>query len=641
MKHQQEILEKKFKTNKSSYELVIRIFENIAKSNKNYIPKIRNKADHESVLKVPGITYYKKDNSFQKLSARYQIDWSLELGYAAFIFLEKYFKLTFPKKIEDYEEYLINLREVHQTKTKCHGNINLVFAYAIRSSMIVANYRFGSKFNKILIGLIKDKLSEYEFEILHDLKYCIPNIKLTNKEIHLILQYLKSQKRLDLSTLNSFELYLQNNQSQLQSALNYFSNKDYPDILAYIYTIRYSKSDKSLFTERKHRKARLFTISRIKFNHLEDVDKAITIALGNVKSNKIMCLRILKNVLESEMSSNEHSEICYQNLKDILLSSEEDKSEVFDWILRMNNERIPMLLLDLIEENIQIILNNIHRVAEYLWMNSRKNIKVSEVFYSIIQKQSAINLNVFKRYVNSLDRKNKKHLCTWLLNNNDNSICSKVKNLSFMSFGSRLELDDEYLKTLRIYDLKYIANKVIAFVYTAENLTGLIFDLLKSELPDKKLDNLVIDIFINHLLFNYHYPNDFLADLKKTGSSREKRVAKAILNENKKRWENYDNPDMIEELKISGYWLREYNKMRFQNIPDSKNQEDFSLTQLFQNIEIKAGKLFTVRNNAGEYSPSSRMSQISSSFEIPKGEFLDPISQQQIRMKAFKYKREK
>lgn len=640
MKHQQEILEKEYKDNQAKYNLALKLFENITNSNKNYIPKFNKKAEHDLIIKLPGISYIKEQKAFPKLSARYQLEWSLELGFASFLFLEQYFKIVLPKDIKNYEKFLINVRNTHQTKTKKYGNIYLVFSYAVRSSIIQANYRDKTNFNKVLIELIKRKLEEYEFEILHDLKYCIPYLDLSEDDIFQILENLKAQKKLDNRTLISFEDYLRNNQDQLQNVFNYFSKKDYPDILGYIYTINYNNSSKTLFIEKKFRKARLFAISRIKFIHSDDISKAIDIAEKNVKSNKILCIRILKNSIESNLSNIEQLHNAGKILKHILISSKEEQPEVFDWILSIDHENIANLVIELIEEDFDLIFKNLHRVSEYLWLNGRKNKKLKKVFYSIIQRNPKIDLNLFKNYITSLEKADRNYLCSWLLNNNDNQICSKVSDL-FLISNSCLELNEEYLQTLRFYDLKYIANKIIAFIYSAENLTGLIFDLLKAGLDDKNLDMLVVDIFINYVLFNYHYPNEFLNEKIRNGSPKEKEIGKIILIENRIRLENYNNTEMIEEFKISGSRLREYNKMKFQNIPSTPSSDEFSITQLFQNIELKTGKSFTTRNEKGEYSKSAEMSEISSSYEMPKGEFLDPIGQHKLRIESINYRREK
>jgi len=464
---------------------------------------------------------------------------------------------------------------------------------------------------------------------------------LKEHDIYIILLKYRKKNQLGFHIFSAIHKFIDNNRDLDDAIFEFFQKKDFPDILSYMYIVAFRDSKLIIFTHRRNLVARLFAMSRIDFKDLSNINKAISAANKNLKTNRDLAIRICINLIDNIYSDPNSINECYEILKNELLSvNGKEQIHVFNWILHAKNPYTLELIKHLIDENIDLVIRNINPLAEYLWLNKNNHMESISILYKLIEDHPDIDIQLFERYIKSLNNDLFTRLCSWILNNDNNNICLKIRVLSRIKLSSALKLNENYLKALDFYDLKYIAHKIIAFVISAENITSLIFSLLNSTNSKDKIDKLVENIFTEQIMLNYHYPVDFLNRKVEYGNNRESQVAKTILKKRKKITDGYQKVERIKELRLSGNYLRDFNKLRFGSIQEEEKNESFSPMSIFQNIQLKTGVKFTSRMDDGKYTPSSGMNEITSSFEIPQAEFLDPIGQSNLRLFASNYKRE-
>src|SRR3990172_5294148 len=99
--------------------------------------------------------------------------------------------------------------------------------------------------------------------------------------------------------------------------------------------------------------------------------------------------------------------------------------------------------------------------------------------------------------------------------------------------GNPLKLDQSILSPLSFEDLLYIARKILGYVYFSNHQRSLTFSILDKSPRDKKIQELVSSIFVNHIGENY--PDATLEFLKKEISKSKSKIKKKVAEDIIKR----------------------------------------------------------------------------------------------------------
>lgn len=638
MKHYHLEYEKRF-NNSPAKEILLKFLLKIDLSKKRFISKFRSNEEHNQIVQIEGVIFDKKNPKRKSIPALYRIAWSPELGIACFKYLIQKFEIDEPKNPKEFEIFFdLTLAESESDQYIAQYRKKL-YDFAILYSILYANFKFKKKFNDWIIQFLKKWQSHQKFGIR--LNQIMPYLNVLPETVFNIFETFKGNNELLLFLDFSIGEFFENQPKLVDSYFDFFSpKKNYSFIIVFCY-IQYYKDNKLLvFSNRKNKKARLYALKQIKFNTQEDLNKAIKIANGNIKSQPILSIRIIDNciqhpILNQVLINKELDEI----VKQILSSNEEDRKELLKEFLHIDNEYMQDCILKLIDQNPILVVDNIAFVIDYLLRNKiNQSNRALEVIYKILDTDPKFNLSLFEQFIQSLEPIKFDELVVWILNHDNNMICKKIKDIT--SLDKTLKFTEESLESLQIKDLQYIVNKIVAFVFLADDLTSLVFSLLLSKNSNQYLETVVLDVFDRYIFFNYYYPYEFLNDKKKNGSDREKKIAKKILSNQRGLSAKKGNLKMIKELMISGKSMQALLKSRVQNANNNQANSNTNFFNIGRVIDIKASQKSTFKNSLGEYQKSQGMTTLTTpEIELPKGNYLDPIGKSKLIEKAINYKR--
>src|SRR3990172_5519426 len=152
--------------------------------------------------------------------------------------------------------------------------------------------------------------------------------------------------------------------------------------------------------------------------------------------------------------------------------------------------------------------------------------KLSDLFAS--------TFSLFSSNQNKLER-----LITSFFNHDSYKLHGAVKEIidyHNLHKGDPLKLDQSILSPLSFEDLFYIARKILGYVYFSNHQRSLTFSILDKSPRDKKIQELVSSIFVNHIGENY--PDATLEFLKKEISKSKSKIKKKVAEDIIKRIEN-------------------------------------------------------------------------------------------------------
>ncbi|RIV68943.1 hypothetical protein [Flagellimonas aequoris] len=217
-----------------------------------------------------------------------------------------------------------------------------------------------------------------------------------------------------------------------------------------------------------------------------------------------------------------------------------------------------------------------------------------------------------------------------------------LRELSYRNVYT-LELDKKLLKDYSLYDIEYVTRKIIGFVYEKELSTSLLFSIIEAKHDDKPTVNFMSDIFVNHLIFNYYSTIDFLNEKKKSAPTKLKKIINQIIKDGEKYYDAYSKLETLKEFNPSEVRLNYMNRLqskKFSKSYDDSEKSGGSFSSLFTTLHFRSGKTSFAKFK-GEYSAHMEPKLISHSTEMPRGEYIDPVSQAQLRLESQGFKRRK
>lgn len=206
---------------------------------------------------------------------------------------------------------------------------------------------------------------------------------------------------------------------------------------------------------------------------------------------------------------------------------------------------------------------------------------------------------------------------------------------------SKLEVSESYIKNLSFKDIQYIIYKILGYIYDKDTSLSLIFSILKFKKDERKVVNLISELFLEYFIFNYYSVIEFLKEKNQLENNPLNDILSEIIKEGEKKYEPYSKLNYLKEFKASERRLNYYYLVDNRKL--TKSYEGSKLNSPLDNITktsyYRTGKT-VFHKYRGEYTDKLEPSLLSNSFELPRGEFIDPTEQQKNRLYWQNHKRQ-
>jgi len=267
----------------------------------------------------------------------------------------------------------------------------------------------------------------------------------------------------------------------------------------------------------------------------------------------------------------------------------------------------------------------------------------------ILNEKNDINkLTIFKHKITNLYAKNPAIIEQWITlsfrsaNGRFHEAMFVVISELYVSGFKRPSLNKDLLNTYNFYEIKYILFKIFAHIHSKEPLESLVFSMLNKEPFDYNVAQLIANAFTQYIC--YHYGGSY-SYLKKQESSADEElleVLKAILKSldeynhylkdipkvNELKWQNKQGVSFVDAK------MKRISKEFHEGM--EKNLED-SIRAFAKNINLKGGKKFFSKHK-GKYTTPTPLQNMGTSFELPVGQFIDPVKEIMKRIEWRNYK---
>lgn len=388
-------------------------------------------------------------------------------------------------------------------------------------------------------------------------------------------------------------------------------------------------------------------LSMMNFPSKKWIEKTLELTESTADEFSMDIVRLYSKLYLSKESSDAQKSECIRRLRKLISTGDLNlKGSILFQFSRMEIDEI--LMIEILKE--YYITGNKAELAffgdiNFILVNfvvEENRFKILNHFINKFPKENFIQ--IFSSLINQTS---KEHLSIWITKwFNDDKLLFNLKAGELVRQGYNRVGDPILSKSLldrySIWDVEYIVMKILGFVHQHEYLSSLIFSVLLRTPENKSVNTLVESTFLNHILYNYKSPKAFLKEKIKAGSKLEKKLARGILKEFNRSEARLDNLERLKELEGSSTRINEYHKIRFKGFDLEKEvYERSSIAQMARRIQMKAGKGFFFRNKNGSYSSTSNFGFIQHSFEMPRGEFVNPVGQELNRRFYQIFKRRK
>lgn len=309
---------------------------------------------------------------------------------------------------------------------------------------------------------------------------------------------------------------------------------------------------------------------------------------------------------------------------------------VLNALLSMNTElkgaydTLSYTLENEVTENFDIILEFLNAWVGFSVINANNTKLLQPVFNKIY--------NLKPVYFQKL-------ITEWL---NDDSINFQLAIFGIireLSYGNveTIKLDKNLLQGYSLFDIEFIARKIIGFVYEKDLSTSMLFSIIEAKYEDESTVNYLADIFVNHLIFNYYSTVDYLNGKKKNAPKKLKKIIDEIISDGKRYYDSYSKLELFKEFDPSEVRLNYISRLRSKKFSKSYNDSEKnsgSFSSLFTTLHFRVGKTSFAKFD-GKYTAHMEPKLISHSTEMPRGEYIDPVGQAQLRLESQAFKRRK
>lgn len=261
---------------------------------------------------------------------------------------------------------------------------------------------------------------------------------------------------------------------------------------------------------------------------------------------------------------------------------------------------------------------------------------------------NAKNIQLFEYLINTIidnDLDTYEVLITnWLNHDNSNFHIAvfEIMRANQIRDIPEMKLSKSLLKVMSIYDLEYITYKILGYIYDKNTSTSMVYSILESKINDETIVNFLKEVFVAYFIFNYYGTIEYLRIKKKNAVPHLKGIIDAIIIEGEKHYTAYSELESLKEFSPSEMRLGYIHKIRNKKFNKSFKEiekNDGSFLSHLKNIQLKAGKT-SFSKYMGQYSKQMELANVSSSAELPRGEFIDPIGQKKLRLTWRNHKRQ-
>lgn len=280
--------------------------------------------------------------------------------------------------------------------------------------------------------------------------------------------------------------------------------------------------------------------------------------------------------------------------------------------------------------------NMVFKYLEAYIEDENNELKNIEGFKQIFSDLADNNINLLQEWIT-----------LWL--NNDNyrfhHVISKVSQILWLYKKRNLELDKSIVSSLKPYDLEFILYKIVGYIHSKEHLESLVYSVLKYKQESTIIDQIIIQLFCYYIIYNYPASIKFLQIQKTEANEQQKKFIETVERyygdvftlPKEKPKELAPSPDRLQLLFNQS--TKDFGKSE-----DMSPFREASFLDMVTKVSLKTGNNFFSRDNYfygtnNRYTNKSTMGHFSSSFELPSGEFTDPVGQEYNRYIWRKFKR--
>ena len=192
-------------------------------------------------------------------------------------------------------------------------------------------------------------------------------------------------------------------------------------------------------------------------------------------------------------------------------------------------------------------------------------------------------------------------------------------------------LSDDVLESLALEEVINVLRRVVGYVSGSRSLASLVSSALRRDPCPEELQQFVAELLVGHVLYNYPGEAREYLDLRLDADDVlpvEEEVIREACGEIDAYFDELGELSTLKELRPPSTHLGQIQRARQnqQSRTMEKAREGSVFMSLFESVPLKYGNQFYRIGNDGPTEPAP-LNQISSGFEIPRGELIDPVKQ--------------
>lgn len=207
----------------------------------------------------------------------------------------------------------------------------------------------------------------------------------------------------------------------------------------------------------------------------------------------------------------------------------------------------------------------------------------------------------------------------------------------FISSLHKIVLSKTYLDSVDERDFLFIIYKVVGFVPHNKSQTYLLLSCLQRAPCPDQLKDVIKDIFVNHICYNYYSTIELLESIKADYSVEIQATIDKIIKESKVYFDTRSALPISKELAASEKRTQIYFAARNKKMPKIK-RTGFLSSMFAKNIILKGGK-YWFSKEGGRYNNKAQLGHFEYSGELPRGESIDPVGQHLFRISFKLYRK--
>jgi Asp-tRNA(Asn)/Glu-tRNA(Gln) amidotransferase C subunit len=192
-------------------------------------------------------------------------------------------------------------------------------------------------------------------------------------------------------------------------------------------------------------------------------------------------------------------------------------------------------------------------------------------------------------------------------------------------------LSEDLLGDLDTEEVVGLLRRIVGYVSGSRNLASLVSSALRRDPCPEELQRFVGELLVGHVLYNY--PGEAREHLEHRLESDdvtevEQEIIQEAFDEIDEYFDQLDELSTLKELRPPSSHLSKIRRARKQQQSKAmeKAREGSVIQSLFQSVPLKYGSGFYQINDEGSTEPAP-LNKISTEFEIPRGELIDPVGQ--------------